>query len=123
MTDDPGNVLQNPADDSWFITGLVEVLPPGEVVHLDVPQVPRLGVDGGAGELVLEGLQVLQTGHPVLRLREHSDEAVALGRWESQKERDQRETRSVCDCSRGPVKSSQSQVKVFYCHKKHFDLT
>lgn len=61
-----------------IITRLIKVIPSWKILHLDVPQVPCLGVDGGLGELVLEGLEVLGAGHTIFHLSEHSDEAVTV---------------------------------------------
>ena len=62
-----------------WVTRLVQVFPPREVVDFDVPQVPRLGVYGGFGELVFKGQQLLWTGHALLCLREHPDQPITGG--------------------------------------------
>ena len=63
-----------------IITRLIKVIPAWKILHLDVPQVPGLGVDGGLRELILEILEVVRAGHAVFHLSEHSDEAVTVRR-------------------------------------------
>ena len=68
-----------------WVTRLVQVFPPREVVDFDVPQVPRLGVYGGFGELVFKGQQLLWTGHALLCLREHPDQPITGGGGEGER--------------------------------------
>lgn len=64
----------------YFLTRLIKVFPSRKVLHFDVPKVARLGVNGGFGDFILKGLQVLYARHAVLNFREHADNAITVSR-------------------------------------------
>lgn len=65
---------------SLFLTRLIQVFPSRKVLQFDVSEVTCLWVDGGFGEFILKGLQVLCTRHAVLNFRKHADNAITVGR-------------------------------------------
>lgn len=64
----------------YFLTRFIKVFPSRKVLHFDVSKITCLWVNGGFGEFILKGLQVLCTRHAVLSFRKHTDDAITVGR-------------------------------------------